>query len=95
MLDILIDDDLDLQIANGDLVVGESTLQNQLLLITCNPGDFKENPTICVGVAGYLKDDDYEDLLPKIKKEFEKDGMIVERLKLSPPFDLDANAYYP
>ena len=82
MKDILLNTDLDLLIANGDLVVGESTSQHQKLLLISAKGDFKENPTIAVGAGGYLKDDDETGLMAEIKKEFEKDGMKVDEINI-------------
>ncbi len=68
--------------ANGEIVRGESTLQHQQLLLLCSKGEFKESPTACVGAYGFLKDDNVSDFLAEVKKEFERDGMQVNSLKL-------------
>ncbi len=81
MNDFLLDIDNDLQIANGDLVTGESTLQHQNLLLISSKGAWKENPTVGVGAAGFLKDEDVNGLLAEIKQEFEKDGMKVNSIE--------------
>lgn len=93
MNDILLDINYDLQIENGDLVTGNSDEQHQQLLLVCNKGDFKENPTICVGVERWLKDeDDVSGLLGEIKSEFEKDGMKVNSVLLTDgKLDIDAS----
>lgn len=94
MNDILLDENFDLMFEGGDIVTGNSDEQNQRLLLVCNKGDFKENPTVCVGVARWLKDDDEEGLLGEIKKEFEKDGMEVKSVQLLPDGKLNIDASY-
>lgn len=83
MNDILLNTDLDLDFVNGDLVIGDATKQNQHLLIISSKGDWKENPTIGVGAAGYLKDEDEAGLMAEIKTQFEKDGMKVSAINVS------------
>jgi hypothetical protein len=80
MKDCLLDIDNDLQFANGDFVTGESTQQHQNLLLISSKGAWKENPTVGVGAAGFLKDDDVNGLLAEIKQQFEKDGMKVKSI---------------
>lgn len=80
MEDLLLDNNQELDIQNGDFVIGESTLQHQDLLLMTNKGEWKENPTIAVGVLGFLKDEDESGLLAEIKTQFEKDGMRVNTL---------------
>ncbi len=78
MLDFLIDNDNDLAIEDTDLVIGRSDEQHQELLLMTNKGEWKEKPTMAVGLAGYLKDDDVNAALAEIKQEFERDGMEVK-----------------
>jgi hypothetical protein len=81
MTDILLNESFDFDYINGEIVRGESTLQHQKLLLVCAKGDFKESVTTCVGAAGYLKDDDKSAFMQEVKKEFERDGMLIERIK--------------
>lgn len=83
MNDFKLNTDLDLEITNGDFVVGDATSEHQELLIYSAKGDWKENPTVGVGAAGYLKDEDVNGLLGEIKKEFERDGMTVRKVELN------------
>jgi hypothetical protein len=92
MEDILLNTTHDLDIANGDLPIGESTLQNQDLLLMTNKGEWKENPTIAVGAAGFLKDEEEAGLMAEIKTQFEKDGMKVKQIEITEEkLNIDAN----
>jgi hypothetical protein len=83
MKDLILDATFDLSFANGDFVIDESTQQHQELLLLTNKGDWREDATIAVGVKRWLKDeDDGGDLTGEIKKEFEKDGMRVQSVKI-------------
>jgi hypothetical protein len=93
-VDFLLDSDLDVRTENGDFMTGETTEQNQQVLLLCNKGDFKENPTVCIGAAGWLKDDEPGGLLTETKKEFERDGMKVKRLDLKADGTFTINANY-
>ena len=74
---LLLGNDGDLAIENGKLVTGETTAQCQQLLLTSNPGDFRETPSSCIGAGRWLKDNEINGLSVAIKTEFEKDGMEV------------------
>ncbi len=78
MEDFLLDDDNNLATADGDFVFGDPTLQNQNLLLSSAPGEWKENPTIGIDVESYLLDEDIGGLLSAVKKEFEADGMTMD-----------------
>lgn len=73
--DILLDGIFDLQVAGGDLVVGESTYQHQQLLLLTDKGEWKESPTVSVGAGSFLKDEDVAGMYAEIKEQYEKDGM--------------------
>ncbi len=94
MNDLIIDENFELAIANGDFIADVSDAQQQNLLLICDKGDWKENPTVCVGVQRWLNDDEPEDLLAEIKKEFQRDGMIVNDLTLTDDKILNVDAHY-
>lgn len=83
MNDFKLNTDLELEIANGDFMIGDSTSEHQELLIHSSKGDWKENPTVGVGAAMFLKDDDTLGLPGEIKKEFERDGMTVNSIGIT------------
>jgi len=94
MNDLIIDENFQVAVNNGDFVVDVSDEQQQNLLLICDKGDFKESPTVCVGVQRWLNDDEPEDLLAEIKKEFQRDGMTVNNLILTDDKILDVDAHY-
>lgn len=92
MKDLLLDENFDLVFENGDLVIGESSEQHQNLLLLTKKGDWKENPTIGVGINGVLKDDPESDITSIIRTEFQKDGMKVNGIFLTEnEIRIDAN----
>lgn len=95
MMDIALSGD-DLVIStDGDLTVIESTREHQRQLLLNNKGDFKENPTICVGALNYLDDDGgMGRLMSEISAQFSLDGMKVQRISPDPDGRLVSNAEY-
>lgn len=91
----------DLQIANGDFVVAESTKQHQSLLVRLKKGELRQFPKTGVGIDDFLQDDNPGDAEPEIRKQFEADGQVVRSIQLR--FDADndeqlqlkIDAYYP
>lgn len=80
--DILLDDDFDLLLLNGDMVIGEATRQHQALLLLTSPGELREFPMRGVGLQHWLLDDTAKgDVTRRIKQEFEADGMTVVRIR--------------
>lgn len=91
--DILLNDEFELRIENGDFVIGESTLQHQNLLLLCDKGEFKQHPRAGVGIYRYLEDHSGEDLAREIKYQFTMDGMKVESIGFNGS-NLDIKAEY-
>ncbi|MDE3185287.1 MAG: oxidase [Bacteroidota bacterium] len=94
MKDLIIDENFELAVNNGDFIVDTSDVQQQNLLLISDKGDWKEFPTRCVGVQRWLSDDEPEDLLAEIKKEFQRDGMKVNDLTLTDDKILNIDASY-
>ena len=78
--DLLLED-YDLLIENGDFVAGESTRQHQDLLLLADKGEFKQFPTVGVGIYRYLEGFNSNDLAREIRTEFNRDGMTVQSIK--------------
>jgi hypothetical protein len=81
MTDLLLTEQYDLHIANGDLLTGESTLQHQQLLLLTHKGEWKQYPTAGAGIADYLLDENPADMLSAVRTEFISDGMQVQSLQ--------------
>ncbi|MCW3120698.1 MAG: uncharacterized protein JWQ38_190 [Flavipsychrobacter sp.] len=94
MTDISLDESEDLLISSGDFIVNECTAQHQRQLVLNNSGDFKQNPTVSVGIVDYLDDENYQDLMRKISLEFIKDGMDVKSVTLDATGVIKTDAYY-
>ena len=100
MHDIALNDVEDLATIGGDFITGESTAQHQRQLILNNKGDFKQNPTICVGAATFIDDEGAQNLVRNISIEFLKDGMEVKDMTPNPASSgnntvkVFENAYY-
>lgn len=95
VFDILLDENYAVRIEGGDLLVGESTKQHQNLLLISNPGEWKQNPTIGIGIGTYLLDDaPISDLKAAIQKGFENDGMIISVLRIDSDYNLQIAADY-
>ena len=94
MFDIGLDSSEDLAIKNNDFVTTESTAQHQQQLILNNKGDFKQNPTVCVGAFNFLDDENYNELIRAISIEFSKDGMDVKSIKLNRDGYIISDAFY-
>jgi hypothetical protein len=95
MTDILLNDTDDLLVVNGDLVIGDSTLQNQVLILKSVWGDFKQSPSTGAGLERWLKaDGSVGNMLGEIKSEFEKDGMTVLSVTIDNTGKLTTDAHY-
>lgn len=95
MIDIGLDQNHDLFVENGDFSFAESTATHQEMLIINSKGDYKQNPTICVGALNYLDDENFDALSRAISIEFARDGMNVVSVQLSPAGIVLSDAFYP
>lgn len=81
--DILLSTELDIMFANGDFVIGDSTMQNQYLILSSQKGEWTENPNIGAGIVDMLNDEDGETYWKhRITVELERDGMAVKQIKI-------------
>ena len=82
--DILLDDDFDVIIKDGDFLIGEASQQHQQLLLISEKGMWKQYPVVGVAMQSFLLDDDYiDDFKKEVKKQFEMDGMEIDAITQS------------
>jgi hypothetical protein len=97
MIDLLTNTETgDLHIANNDLVIGRSNEQHQEHLLIAQKGSVKRKPDVGVGIENFLNESDIDEMMREIRFQFEKDGMIVERISFGEQTgDLKYDADYP
>jgi hypothetical protein len=65
--DILLDGDFDLQIKDGDFVLGDDLEQRAVQIIRADKGQYKQFPPLGVGIESALN----SPLTPQLKREIE------------------------
>jgi hypothetical protein len=91
--DILLDESYDLQIANGDFVIGDSEAQHVELLLMATKGDFRQHPYVGVGIRKYINAPGAgNELAREIGIQLELDGYKVGALDVSDLSNLQIDA---
>ena len=74
------------------IIIGDTMKQNQALILSAYPGDLHFSPTIGVGLADLLMDEDYLRFRHRIREHFAKDGLKTRSIDLSinKPLNIDA-----
>lgn len=94
-IDILLDSNVDIMFADGDFVIGDSTMQNQYLILSSQKGEWKENPFIGAGIEDMLNDEGSEAYWKRrIAEELKRDGMDVKEVKIINNGQININAEY-
>lgn len=94
MKDIALTDTGDLQLKNGDFVIQEGTLRHQEHIILAHQGEYKEHPEVGVGIVAALLTDEPNQVLTRIKRQLEYDGMKVAQLRFNQDHSIDVDAQY-
>lgn len=69
-------------IAEG-LVIGETAAQNQAIILQSFKGEFKEYPTLGVGISDILSDNEPTGWRREIALQLESDGMKVRTVDIN------------
>jgi hypothetical protein len=83
MKDILLNTENELQIANGDFVVGESLNQQVGLLLLLNKGELKQYPLTGVGIYDLINTESKEDIKNAVSEQLKDDGLKLRNLELT------------
>lgn len=75
--------DYDLTFANGDFALCENLNQQVACLLEANAGDFRQSPNTGVGLHSFLLEEGTDELNRKIRLEFKKDGLQVDKLEFN------------
>ena len=92
--DILLDDNNNIIIENGDFKIGDSTRQHQKHLLIANPGDIKDKQLVGVGIFTQLDDESPDDLIRDIRTQYVRDGMTVDNLSVGSDGKINVDAKY-
>lgn len=77
--DILLDEEGNFAVANGDLVVGNSDEQHIHLILASNKGEWLESPTMGAGLSKHLNGMiSQSELIRDIKLDLQRDGYNVK-----------------
>ena len=80
---ILLDETGEIMVVNGSMIVDDVTLQNQLFLLVAHKGEFKEYPTLGIGISDMVGDEDELEWKKRIREEFKKDDLKVSTIDLN------------
>jgi hypothetical protein len=83
MRGIILNENLSIKVANGSMAIGDTTRQNQQVLLMANKGDFKYRPMRGVGLKRFLETSRTEELAREIRSEFTIDGMTVNKIQVN------------
>jgi len=90
--------DGDLQIDNGDFVVGHSDQQHVEDLLIAHKGEYTQNPVLGIGISSYLRapvDSRVREKLERdIKLQIEADGANKVKVAVRSIEDIDITASY-
>jgi len=74
MNDIILNSNFDPVLSNGDFVTGDSNAQEVALILKANQGEFRQFPTIGIGLNNHLNGSD----LSRLKNDFESQINQIE-----------------
>lgn len=84
MIGLLLGQDYQPIIEHGGLALGETSPQNQALILQLHPGELKENPAVGCGISDMLLDHDLISWRQTIREQLELDGQSVQAVKITP-----------
>lgn len=94
MIDIIDNQQGELDLSTGDLMMAESTRSHQSDILLSTQGDWSETPLLGVGLVDYMNDNDPSGLLSAAARQMQDDGMEVERIEFNEQGEIEIDAEY-
>jgi len=92
-LDIISDDDNELLIQNGDFVIFDNTLGQAKQIILVSAGEYRQHPTLGVGINNYIGSSvNKVTLYNIIKTQLNEDSIVLDDINITKngnQFDFD------
>lgn len=80
--DILLDENFDLKIEGGDIVIGESELQEVGIILAINTGELKSDPLIGANLVQFIRGYNNKAAIERhVRKQLELDGKDYDEFK--------------
>lgn len=73
----------DLDLRTGKIAFMEVTPQNQAMLLTARPGEYKEHPAIGVGIPDMIMDHEVRVWRRRIVEQIEADGQRIKKINIT------------
>lgn len=83
MKGILLENNYSPMLKGRTLAIGETTRQNQALILLLHKGELKENPAVGVGISDMLLDHDPLHWRQTIREQLEMDGQEVSSIRIT------------
>ncbi|MGB0869463.1 MAG: hypothetical protein ACPGSD_07685 [Flavobacteriales bacterium] len=93
MKDLKLNNDFDLDFANGDLVLGESSEQNVKLILIYTPGSLKKNPLVGCSLIKAKYGTVSRFMQNTIRQQLLGDGFKIKKIKIH-SLGIDINGNY-
>lgn len=74
----------DLLVGGNGISTGDTSQQNQYLILATHPGEWKESPLLGVGIGDYVNDTETDYIRHSIYENFRMDGIEIEKMTVKP-----------
>lgn len=81
--DILLNNDFDFELENGDIAIGESDNQDVDLMLYSNQGEWKNQPLFGANVQDYILSTKLQGLKKHIKSQLKADGKSAKKMNIN------------
>ncbi len=77
------DGTVDLEISGGSIALGDTQPQQEYLMLATRPGDWKESPTLGIGIEDAAADDDTQYWVRETLEQFRRVGLAVKGVEFT------------